>query len=923
MHIEFICNGEPTVVEAPQDMRVLDLLRDVLGLTGTKEGCGRGECGACTILLDDEPVNACLLYAPKLQGRRVETIEGVAGRDGALHPIQEAFLEEGAVQCGYCTPGMVLSTKALLARNPRPEVAEIEEALSGNFCRCTGYVKIVKAVQRASGGDRHDRREAERRRCPGAQGRRLRAGDRQGKIRRGHEIPRPCVRLRGPRQGPGGTITRIGIDAALRQEGVLAVLTAKDIPGPNLIGILPPYDQPVLAKDVIRYAGESVALVVATSHQAAKRAARVVELDVEPLAPILTAEDALKPGARKIHEQGNVTYSKKLVKGDVEKGFAQAEVILEDTYTTSNQEHAYIEPEVVCVVPSGDGRVTVYASCQSPFHLRGLIAANLALPASRVRVVQASTGGSFGGKDDVATEIGILAGTAALKLGRPVTIAHEREESIIGSTLRHAARITVKTGAKKDGTLVARRISILLDGGAYASESPFVTLKAMVHASGPYRVDNVFVEATTVYTNKTYCGAFRGFGVPQVTFASESQMDELAKRLGMDPLDLRLKNALRPGDATATGQSYETSVGLVQTIRAVDARRKTLPALPASDDRWLYGRGISCMLQGISNGAEGVDVVGASVQLSQDGSAVVAVGLTELGQGARTVYAQIAAEVLAIPLAKVTVKQVDTDTVHDSGPTVASRSTTVGGMAVKMAAAEVKKSLISMAALMFKADEKLIVLKDDFAMLSVDEKARIPLRDVATAAYWSGFPLMNLSFSRAPDAVFDHETHQGRIYIAYNFGTHLFDIRVDRRTGKVEVLRHLACHDVGKVINPVGLEGQIEGGSLFGFGLAHMEEVLYRDGRIINANFADYALPSIKDRLPTEAMAVEDANPTGPYGAKGVGEPPVAGAASAFANAVAHATGIRFKKLPITRQDILISLDHAGGGGRQVQGNAH
>lgn len=713
-----------------------------------------------------------------------------------------------------------------------------------------------------------------------------------------------------------GAIKRIGIEAALRQPGVLAVITGHDIPGPNLIGVLPPHDQPVLATDVIRYAGESVAVVIADTHQAAKRAARTVEIEVEPWEPVLTLDEALKPDARKIHESGNITYAKKLVKGDVEKGFAQADVILEDTFTTSNQEHSYIEPEVVCVVPFGDGRVTVYASCQSPFHMRGLIAANLGLPASRVKVVQSCTGGSFGGKDDVAVEIGILAGTAALKLGRPVMIAHEREESIIGSTLRHAARVTIKTGAKKDGTLVARSIKVLLDGGAYASESPFVIMKAMVHASGPYRIDNIYVESSAIYTNKTYCGAFRGFGVPQVTFASESQMDELAERLGMDPLTLRLKNALRAGDATATGQSYERSVGLVQTIQTIDERRKNLPALPASDERWLYGRGISCMFQGISNGAEGVDVVGASVQMSQDGSVVVGVGLTELGQGARTVYSQIAAEVLGIPLSQVMVKQVDTDSVHDSGPTVASRSTTVGGMAVKIAATEVKKSIISMAALMFKVDENLILLKDNFAMLSVDQNARIPLPSVATAAYWTGFPLMNLSFSRAPDAVYDHETHQGRIYIAYNFGTHLFDIRIERSTGKVEVIRHLACHDVGKVINPVGLEGQIEGGSLFGFGLAHMEEVLYRDGRIINANFADYALPSIKDRLPTESLAVEDANPTGPYGAKGIGEPPVAGAASAFANAVANATGIRFRKLPMTRQDICIALVHRGAEGR-------
>ena len=707
---------------------------------------------------------------------------------------------------------------------------------------------------------------------------------------------------------PAARIKGIDTAAAEAEEGVLLVLKGGDIPGPNIIGILPPFDQPVLATEVIRYAGESFALVVAESPEAAKRGARVVKIDLEPLAPILTIDESLAEGARPIHPQGNVTYAKKLVKGDVEKGFTEADLVVEGTFETSHQEHGYIEPEAVCAVPSSDGRVTVYASCQSPFHLRGHIAANLGVGAASVRVVQAYTGGSFGGKDDVATEIGTLAAVAARRLDRPVMIAHEREESIIGSNLRHASRIAIATAAKKDGTIVARRIRILLDGGAYASESPFVTVKTLVHVAGPYRIPHLHVESTAVYTNKTYSGACRGFGVPQATFASESNIDELARRLGMDPLAIRLKNALKAGDANATGQVYQGSVGLVQTINAIEERRSRLAPLPRNDERWLYGRGVACLLQGISNGAEGVDVVGASVQVSQDGSALVSVGLADMGQGARTVCAQIASEVLGISLPMVTARQVDTDSVHDSGPTVASRTTTVGGQAVKLAATEVRKSLVAMAARMFKVDESLVVLQNDFAMLSVDANARIPLRDVATAAYWTGYPLMNLAFSKAPDAVFDHETHQGNVYIAYNYGTHLFDIRVDKHTGRVEVLRHLACHDVGKVINPMGLEGQIEGGSLFGFGLAHMEEVLFRDGRIINANFADYALPSIKDRLPTEAMAVEDPNPTGPYGAKGVGEPPVAGAAAAFANAVADATGIRFRRLPITRQEILLAL---------------
>lgn len=709
---------------------------------------------------------------------------------------------------------------------------------------------------------------------------------------------------------PAGIIRSLDPAPALKVPGVVGVLLPGDIPGPNLIGILPPFDQPLLAEREIRYEGESLALVVAGSRPAAKRGAAAVRVKIDPLEPILDIDSALAEASRKIHPQGNITYSKKLVKGDVERGFAAADLIVENTYHTSFQEHAYLEPEAVVAVPESDGRITVYASCQSPFHIRGHIAANLDLPASRVKVVQAYTGGSFGGKDDVATEIGALAAVAAVRYRAPVMITHERQESIVGSNLRHAARIRYRTGAGKDGTILAREATIHLDGGAYASESPFVTVKALIHAAGPYNVANVLVECTAVYTNKTYCGAFRGFGVPQVTFASESQLDELAAKLGMDPLELRRRNGLRAGQATATGQVFEQSVGLLQTIDEIEKRRAAEP-LPASPQasRYLYGRGLACLLQGISNGAEGVDVVGASVQAGQDGSVLAAVGLTDMGQGSRTVFAQIAAEVLGLTMDRVAVRQVDTDSVHDSGPTVASRSTTVGGMAVYKAALEVKSSLVRMASLMLKCGEEQVLLQENFAALRENPQARIPLREVATAAYWSGFPLMHLAFSRAPDAQFDHETHQGDIYIAYNFGTHLIDVRIDRLTGKVEVLRHLAAHDLGRAINPLGVEGQVEGAALIGYGLAHLERVEYEGGHILNANFADYALPSVLDRLPTQTIIVEDPNPTGPYGAKGIGEPPVAGTAAAFANAVADATGTRFTRLPITREDILEALE--------------
>jgi len=382
-------------------------------------------------------------------------------------------------------------------------------------------------------------------------------------------------------------------------------------------------------------------------------------------------------------------------------------------------------------------------------------------------------------------------------------------------------------------------------------------------------------------------------------------------------VEIRRKNALKPGDATATSQVLNESVGILQTIDAAEKAALKKAGENKNDSRYLYGSGYASIIQGISNGAEGIDVVGASVQMSQDGSVLVGTGLTELGQGSRTVFAQIAAEVLGVPLERVTARLVDTDSVHDSGATVASRATTTGGMAVLKAATEVKDSLLQMAALMFKTEKENIILKEGFAVLVFDDSARIPIADVATAAYWTGFPLMNMAFSRAPDANYDHDTHQGTIYNAYNFGTHYMNIRVEKSTGRVEVLNHTAAHDVGKVINPLGLTGQVEGASLIGFGLAHMEKIEYRGGHIMNANLADYAVPTVMDRLPTEVISVEEANPNGPFGAKGIGEPPVAGAAASFANAVSDAVGFRFRKIPITREDILTAIREKAEKGEQ------
>ena len=910
--IKFKLNGKEVEVEFEEGSRALDLLREVLGLTGTKEGCGRGECGACTILLDGEPVNSCLLLADKLEGKEVMTIEGMSS-GSELHPLQRSFLEEGAVQCGFCTPGMILSATSLINAPSEIEENKVVEALSGNLCRCTGYKKIIEAVKKVRSSEVEKRETPDSyigQKVPKKDGVELVTG--KAKFAADLTFPGMVFALKKAAGVPSGILKKVFIEEALKSEGVLAVFLPSDLPGPNKIGVLPPYDQPLLCDAEIRYQGDGVALVVAQTREQAEKASKLIRCEIEPLEPVLQIEDALEEKSRKIHPQGNITFTRKLLKGNVEEGFSQSDLILENTYHTSIQEHAYLEPEAVVAVPENDGRITIYASCQSPFHLRLHIATNLNLPASRIRVVQPFVGGSFGGKDDVATEMGCLAGMAALKLGRPVKMVHTREEVMTQANVRHPAIITIKTGVKKDGTILSRKINIVLDGGAYASESPFVVMKTLLHAAGPYRIPHLDVTSTAVYTNKIYAGAMRGFGVPQVTFASEAQIDELARALNLDRLEIRKKNALLPGEPNATGQIFNSSVGLMDTIQAVerkiDWKNAEKKAHEQSDSRYRRGVGIACMLQGISNGAEGIDITSASVQMIQDGSAIVNVGLSEMGQGSRTIYAQIAAEVLGLSLDRVNVRQVDTDLVHDSGVTVASRSTTTCGKAVELAALQVKDSLLKMAGIMLQTDHEKIILKNNMALLKENHEVGIPLSQVATAAYWSGFPLMHLSVYKAPESRYDHETHQGEIYIAYNYGTHFMEVEVDTWTGKVKVLKHLACHDIGRVINLLGAEGQVEGASLMGVGFAHLEELLVKNGIVVNPNFSDYWIPTIQDRIPTESIFVEDQNPNGPFGAKGIGEPPLAGAAAAFVNAVSDALGIPLRKLPLKPQAIVEAL---------------
>ncbi|MBC7324812.1 MAG: molybdopterin-dependent oxidoreductase, partial [Moorella sp. (in: Bacteria)] len=540
-----------------------------LRLTGTKEGCGQGECGACTVLVNNHAVNSCMIPVLAVDGCEVVTIEGLA-QNGELDPLQQAFIDEGAIQCGFCTPGAIMSAKALLLANPRPTEKEIREALGGNICRCTGYQKIVRAVKVASGqelpvevpvcreysviGHKVQRRDA----LDKATGKAVYADD----------ISLPDMLYgRALRSAYAHALIK-GIDytAALQVPGVITVLTARDIPGKKHFGIVY-QDQPVLAGDKVRCYGDAVALVVAASEAAAEAALPLIKVDYEELAGVFSAEEGMCPGAPQVHEKGNLIQHFKVRKGDVARGFGQCALIVENTFRTHMVEHAYLEPE--CSVASLDhqGNLTVWTSTQDVFGDRAQIAAVLGLPVNRVRVLQMTTGGGFGGKIDVTSEI--LAALAAFKTGRPVKVRFTREESMRATTKRHPMVIKARLGADREGRLLALEGEVYADTGAYTSLGINVVRKTGLHLSGPYAIPNIKVDTYTVYTNNPPAGAMRGFGVVQAAFAHESLMDMLAERLGMDPWAIRYKNALEPGLSVSTGQALKHGVGIKPTMEAV------------------------------------------------------------------------------------------------------------------------------------------------------------------------------------------------------------------------------------------------------------------------------------------------------------------------------------------------------------------
>ncbi len=701
-------------------------------------------------------------------------------------------------------------------------------------------------------------------------------------------------------------IKKFDASEALKIPGVVSVLTSKDIPGGNRVGIIFK-DEPVLVDDKVRRYGDAIAVVAAETPELVNEALEAIKVEYEELEAVLTIERAAQEDSPKVHGTTNLHGAKHLEAGDVDEAFKHCDVIVENDYETPMLAHMFIEPDAG-LAEYRDGVMTLYSSTQNPHYDRDEVAKMLGIPASRVVNIQQTTGGGFGGKLDLSVQCHCA--LLAYHTGRPVKMVRTRHESNMVSAKRHPFKQHYKTGAMKDGTLVATDITMTSDTGAYASYGPAVITRAVVHAMGPYEVPNVRVDAKFYYTNNPMAGAFRGFGVPQVAVAHEGQMNALARALNMDPIELRYKNAHRVGTVIATGQKLDASVGFRDTLMAAKKKAdEVMPLGKPSAPNKKRGRGVGCMWYGVGN--TGLpNPAAAFIEVLSDASVNLMVGCADIGQGSTTVMAQIAAETLGIDYERVHVHPADTGTTPEGGATSASRQTFISGMATKKAAEMARDVLAESAAAKLEVDKSDLVFQNNEVFCQSDASKRITYPALLGELKKAGKLAIGCG-SYNPKTTYLHpQTMAGIPYECYAYATTIMDVEVDTETGLVDVLGVVSAHDVGTAVNPKMVEGQIEGGMAMGIGFGIFEKVLVDKGRITNTVFSKYLLPTAMDVPEIHPVIVEScyAGDVGPYGAKGVGEPALIPAIPASASAVENALGVHFEALPITPTDVMREL---------------
>jgi putative selenate reductase molybdopterin-binding subunit len=956
MHIRFNLNQEDREIDILPGEILLRTLRR-LSCWSVKFGCGTGECGACAILLDGKLVSSCLMPAAQADGASILTLEGLS-KSQELHPLQAAFMETGAIQCGYCTPGMLLAAKALLDKNLYPDLMQAREALTSILCRCTGYAKPVEAILRAaailrgesvsplndyptnslSAGSASTVANAdfkvvtlpdlEVNNSNSVVGFSKRKVDAL-RLAKGQPVFTDDFTLPGMLHAalltsphPHARIRSIDVEKARALPGVRAVLTYKDLPrvlfapGCQSYPNPKPYDQ-VSLDSKVRHVGDKVAVVAADTLEIANQALNLIEVDYELLPAVFEAEEALNEGAPLIHDEtdaiGILDASRNLVVaikadvGNVEQGFRESARIFERTYHVQQVQQAPIEPHVTITYWDEDERLVIRTGTQAPFHMRRVLAPILGLPINRIRVIKPRMGGGFGGKMDIILED--LAAHLTIKTGRPIRFEFTREQEFTTTRSRHPATITYRVGVDSQNNLKAVDMSVVENTGAYGVQG--MTVVNLIGARGlsTYRSPNIRFDSKVAYTNLPVPSAFRGFGGPQAQFAMESMMDEIAAELKLDPVAFRMQNAIRVGEEIAImallGEggpvaqivpSSRLPECVEQAAAAIDWERVKDPAWKIDLDRPNIRRGLGMCALMHGTAIPGLDMGGAILKMNDDGSFNLLIGATDLGTGSDTVLAQMAAETLGVPLDKIMVYSSDTDLTPFDVGAYASSTTYISGSAVKKAADMVRDRLFARAALMLNTTPDGMAARNERIFAS--DGRSVSLGEIGIHS------LHTLN----QEQIMASASHVSMVSPP-SFGSQFAEVEVDIETGEVRVKKLVLAIDCGTVINPQTAIGQVEGGMTQALGYAVSEEMVYDDnGRLLTNRFGDYHIFLANEMPEMVSILVPSYEESGPFGAKGLGEIVAEGVGPAVANAVFNATGVRIRSLPLTPEKVWRAL---------------